>query len=103
MTGLYTPAVDSRSPLRIAIESLAAARQAVVDDDMPRALDLLGDGLAALGTAYQRHPQLDPSGLAIAVAAEHRRKGDLDSAYDEMERVLDDRIAQYAGRTGTVS
>jgi hypothetical protein len=95
--------VDSRSPLRIAIESLADARQALVDDDLPRALDLLDAGLAALGTAYQRAPLLDPSGMSLAVAAEHRRKGDLDSAYDETERVLEDRIAQYAGRTGAAS
>jgi hypothetical protein len=97
------PPVESRSPLRMAIESLADARQAMADDDLARALDLLDAGLAALGTHYQRHPLLDPSGLGLAVAAEHRRKGDLDSAYDETERVLEDRIAQYAGRSGDVS
>lgn len=95
--------MDSRSPLRIAIESLAEARQAMVDDDLPRALDLLDAGLAALGTHYQRHPLLDPSGLGLALAAEHRRKGDLDSAVTATEQVLEDRIAQYQGRSGDFS
>lgn len=95
--------MDSRSPLRIAIESLAEARQALVDDDLPRALDHLDAGLAALGPHYQRHPLLDPSGLGLAIAADLRRKGDLDAAYNAVERVLEDRIAQYAGRSGPAS
>ncbi len=97
------PPVDSRSPLRIAIESLADARMAMADDDLPRALDLLDAGLAALGPHYQRHPLLDPSGLGLALGAEHRRKGDLDSAFTAIEQVLEDRIAQYSGRSGAAS
>lgn len=95
--------MESRSPLRIAVESLAEARQAVADDDMVRALDCLDAGLAALGPHYQRHPLLDSSGLGLAIAAEHRRKGDVDSAFTEAERVLEDRIAQYSGRSGAAS
>ncbi|MBL9106295.1 MAG: hypothetical protein JNL82_35560 [Myxococcales bacterium] len=95
--------MDSRSPLRIAIESLAEARQALVDDDLPRALDLLDAGLAALGPHYQRAPLLDPGALALALAADLRRKGELDEAYTATERVLEDRLAQYAGRSGAAS
>jgi hypothetical protein len=95
--------VESRSPLRIAVESLAEARLVAGADDFDRALDLLDLGLAALGPHYQRAGLLDDSGLKLTLAAAQRRQGDTIGAFEVMERVLEDRIASYEGRKGEAS
>ena len=95
--------MESRSPLRIAVESLAEARVAAGADDFARALDLLDSGLAALGPHYQRSGLIDDSGLKLTLAAAQRRQGDLPGAFAAMERVLEDRIASYEGRSGASS
>lgn len=92
--------VESRSPLRIAVESLAEAREAAGAGDLARAVDLLDAGLAALGPHYQRAGLIDESGLQLALAAARRRTGDLAAAFAAAERVLEDRIAAYEGRSG---
>lgn len=95
--------VESRSPLRIAVESLAEARAAASAGDLERALDLVADGLAALGPHYQRAGLIDDSGLKLTLAAAQRRRGDLAGAFAAMEAVLEDRIAAYEGRSGDAS
>lgn len=92
--------MESRSPLRIAVESLAEARQAAGAGDLARALDLLDLGLAALGPHYQRAHLIDDSGLKLTLAALQRRQGDASGAFTAIERVLEDRIASYEGRSG---
>jgi hypothetical protein len=92
--------VESRSPLRIAVEALAEARLAAGAEDFHRALDLLDAGLAALGPHYQRSGLIDDTGLKLALAATERRSGDPHAAYSIVERVLEDRIAVYEGRSG---
>ncbi|WP_434421793.1 hypothetical protein [Nannocystis pusilla] len=95
--------MDSRSPMRIAVESLAEARAAAGSGDLARALDLVDDGLAALGPHYQRSGLIDDSGLKLTLAAVRRRQGDAAGAFAAMERVLEDRIAAYEGRSGDAS
>lgn len=86
--------------MRIAVESLAEAREAASAGDLPRAVDLLDAGLAALGPHYQRAVLIDESGLKLALAGTMRRSGDLAGAFAAIERVLEDRIAAYEGRSG---
>ena len=86
--------------MRIAVESLADAREAASAGDLARAVDLLDAGLAALGPHYQRTVLIDESGLRLALAAAMRRNGDLAGAFASAERVLEDRIASYEGRSG---
>lgn len=92
--------METRSPLRLAVESLAEARQAAGAGDLARALDLLDLGLTALGPHYQRSGLIDDSGLKLTLAAARRRQGDAAGAFAEIERVLEDRIAAYEGRSG---
>lgn len=86
--------------MRIAVESLADAREAAGAGDLARAVDLLDAGLAALGPHYQRTALIDESGLRLALAAAMRRSGDLAGAFATVEPVLEDRIATYEGRSG---
>lgn len=92
--------MESRSPLRIAVESLAEAREAAAAGELARALDLLDGGLAALGRHYQRHNLIDETGMKLALSASQRGRGDLAGAFAAAERVLEDRIALYEGRSG---
>lgn len=89
--------------MRIAVESLAEARAAANAGDLERALDLVAAGLAALGPHYQRTGLIDDSGLKLTLAAAQRRQGDPAGAFAAMERVLEDRIAAYEGRSGAAS
>lgn len=86
--------------MRIAVESLAAAREAAGVGDFARAVDELDAGLAALGPHYQRAALIDESGLRLALAAARRRSGDLAGAFATVEPILEDRIAAYEGRSG---
>ncbi len=86
--------------MRIAVESLADAREAAGAGDFARAVDLLDAGLAALGPHYQRAVLIDESGLKLALAAAMRRSGDLAGAFATVEQILEDRIAAYEGRSG---
>lgn len=95
--------MESRSPLRIAIEALADARKVAGAGDFVGALDLLDVGLAALGPYYQRVGLIDDSGFRLTLAAAQRRQGDAVGAYEAMERILEDRIAAYEGRSGDAS
>lgn len=94
--------MESRSPLRIAVEALAEARLAAGAEEFHRALDLLDAGLAALGPHYQRSGLIDDTGLKLALAAAERKNGDPHAAYAIVEQVLEDRIAVYEGRSGDV-
>jgi hypothetical protein len=87
----------------MAVESLAEARAAAGAEDLVRALDLLDVGLAALGPHYQRSGLIDDSGLKLTLASARRRQGDTAGAFAEMDRVLEDRIASYEGRSGESS
>lgn len=97
---LHSGGVDGRSPLRIAVEGLAEARQRAGAGELEAALASLDLGLAALGGHYRRSGLVDASGLRLAVASRQRAEGALGAAFVAMEGVLEDRIAEYEGRRG---
>ena len=92
-----------RSPLRIAVESLAEARAAAAAGSLPAALDLLDVGVAALGAHYRRSGVLDGTAMRLWSAGRLRAAGALAEAAAIMEGVLEDRIAEYEGRGAAAS